>query len=239
MSAVVVMPVAITDEYRFQAFEFVKRRLAEDGWPIVASSHEFDALPTWCKADAVHDALDRAPGRDDDVLIVHDADCVVDLGALRGAVDVIERDEYGWAIPYTHVVRLSQYVTESFMRGGPPSQAERAPYIGIPGGGVVVLRRSTYATCPLDRRFIGWGDEDQSWGWALGTLFGAPWRHDADVVHLWHPPAVPHGQRRSTSMASNKLRRAYSAYRTEPRRMRDLVADAALASRTATLDGRK
>lgn len=230
MSAVVVIPLAVTDEYREAAYAFVSRRLIEDGWPIVAYEGDQER---WCKACTVRGALDAADEHvgmhPDDVLIIHDADVVLDLWALRAAVGWVERGDVAWAIPHQAVYRLSEAASAAYMRDAHLSSTPdlvRWPYIGVPGGGCVVLRRSTYDDCPLDRRFLGWGDEDQSWGWALGTLHGAPWRAEADLVHLWHPPQPGSQGTRSASLDSNRLRRAYRAYRADPARMRALVADA-------------
>jgi len=41
------------------------------------------------------------------------------------------------------------------------------PYPGYPGGGITVLPRSTYTEVPLDLRYEGWGQEDESWAHAL------------------------------------------------------------------------
>jgi hypothetical protein len=222
MSVAVVMPYQ-AGPGRADLLHHVWNRLADDGWPVVIGAPRQER---WCKATAVGEAIAQVELRAHagDVLVVHDADVIVDLAALREAVAIVETGGAGWAIPHTHVVRLSENASEALLRGSPmasPSLA-RQPYVGVPGGGVVVVPLATYEDTPLDRRFVGWGDEDESWGWALRTLHGEPWRSDASLVHLWHPHAAP-GARRNPDINANRLRRAYRAYREDPERMRALV----------------
>ena len=63
----------------------------------------------------------------------------------------------------------------------------RNPYPGMVGGGIMVIRRDVYEQCPLDPRFLGWGQEDASWGAALTRLHGLQ-RGTGDLWHLWHEP---------------------------------------------------
>jgi hypothetical protein len=227
MSTAVVVPYQ-TGPARPEALHFVWNRLADDGWPVVLGTLEHRTIddPRWCKAEAVAQAVAMVAlhGHRDDVLVIQDADVLVDLASLRIAVDAVETGRVAWAIPHTLVVRLSEDATAHLYADDPldPPTLTRQPYVGMPGGGCVVIRRETYEDCPLDRRFCGWGDEDQAWGWALGTLYGAAWRADADLIHLWHPHAAPH-QLRSPSLDSSRLRRAYRAYRSDPTKMRELV----------------
>jgi hypothetical protein len=222
VSAVVIVPFQPTDDSRVRAWDRVSSRLQDAGWPVVMA----ECPGAWCKAEAVSAALDFASGDDDDVLIVHDADVILDLASLRDTVAHVEDGTVEWAIPHTLVMRMTAESTAAYYEGmlvGKPDLV-RWPYIGMAGGGCVVLRRRTYDDCPLDRRFVGWGDEDQSWGWALGTLHGLPWRAPADLFHLWHAPQPGAQGARSASLASNRLRRAYRAYRSNPEAMRALVA---------------
>lgn len=224
MSTVICMPIRFTDHHRARAWEYVTDRLIHDGWPTLSTGHQIDP---WCKADAVQVAREEAMRwhRGDPVLVVHDADAVIDLADLRAAVEAVESGDVEWAIPHHLVKRLSEEATEMAYEGMPLTAPDlvRQPYVGLEGGGCTVLRASTYDDCPLDRRFLGWGEEDQSWGWALRALHGVPWRGTSDLWHLWHPSSVESRNGRSTRMASNQLRRAYRAYRDEPANMRALI----------------
>lgn len=207
---------------RARAYCTVRQHLDRLGIEVVSGTSPADA---WCKADAVADALAHT---DADMIIVHDADVIVQLAAIEAAVSAVDHGVAEWSIPHNLVHRLDEDSTKVVLATGTPSvtrQLVRWPYVGMVGGGVVVMRRETYDDCPLDPRFKGWGSEDQSWGFALESLHGAPWRGSADLFHLWHPHAEP-GAQRSPLFASERLRRAYRAYRERPELMRGLVDEA-------------
>lgn len=180
----------------------------------VLSLHEYpvtiaEAPPgDWCKALAVMPAVERSSA---DVIVLADADVWTD--GIEAAVKAVE-DEAAWAIPHQLVRRLDE-------NGG---EAER-PYVGIEGGGIVVARRETLLDVPLDPRFVGWGQEDESHGVALTTLHGRPWRGTADLTHFHHPPQ-PRLSRARGSRESWELRRRYMRARHDKRAMRELVAEA-------------
>lgn len=169
---------------RDRVWEWLQAWWARTGWEVVTG--ECPPGP-WVKALAVEDALSKASG---DVLVVADADVIVP--AIGQAVDAVLAG-HAWAVPHRVVHRLSRQGTSAVLRGGAiTGQAlEQRPYVGMLGGGCVVLRRETYVACPLDRRFQGWGQEDQSWGVALGSLCGRPWQpagQQEPLFHLWHAP---------------------------------------------------
>jgi hypothetical protein len=89
---------------------------------------------------------------------------------------------------------------------------------------MTVLTRETYEQVPLDRRFAGWGQEDESWALALTCLTGAPWRGDAPLWHLWHPPQ-DRASRRWGSGASRALWARYCQAAADPDAMRALLAE--------------
>lgn len=223
MSVVVLVPYA-EGEGRARLLRYVQGRLCDDGWPVVVG-RGVAGRDGWCKAAAVAEALQAAAGRPDDVVVVHDADVLVDLRALRQAVDAVEAGA-GWAIPHYQVLRLDQLTTDVVLAGHPlPARhgLTRAAYVGVAGGGCVVMTRAVYEDCPLDHRFFGWGDEDLCWGWALSTLHGGPWRSTDDLVHLWHPHAEP-GAQRAVRRESGTVRRHYRSARHSPERMRAVIA---------------
>lgn len=214
MTAVVPYAAGESAE-RVRAFLAVCARLSRYGYGPRVGSVDGE----WCKAAAVADALPESG-----TVIVHDADVIVSRAALAAAVDAV-RAGAAWAVPHRGVFRLSDEATVRYLADGTVTDVVRPPYEGVAGGGIVVLDRETYAACPLDRRFIGWGSEDEAWGMALRALYGDPWRGDADLVHLWHPHPAP-GARRSPRLASVRLWRAYRYASRDPERMRVLLAGA-------------
>lgn len=192
------------------------------GWEIV----EGDPGPgEWCKARAVADALTRASG---DVLVVIDADVLVDLDVLRCAVAT----DAPWVIPHRMWTRLTPEGTERVLDGEDPFTVRAAPEFvleedqGRPGGGCVVISRTRYEMCPLDPRFIGWGQEDTSWAAAMRTLLGVPGRLGTRMVHLWHPPQE-RMSRRVGSPEGRALHLRYLAARGRREQMERLVAEGA------------
>lgn len=229
MTAAVVTPVGMGSIERAQAWSVVKRHLWDRGYPVLTNPID-PYQQQWVKAHAVRAAIDAANPTvpDDTVLLIHDADVMVPAQAMTAAVQAVESGEYQWAIPHRLVWRLTRRATAQFNETGfvpEAAELERHPYIGVPGGGVVVLRRDLYDRVPLDPRFVGWGDEDVAWGWALHTLAGAPWRGDDHLVHLWHPHAAPQ-QRHNSDPEAVQLWRRYRAARDRPEQMAALVRHA-------------
>lgn len=182
----------------------------------------------WCKAAAVARALDGATAP---VLVVHDADVLVEPGALVSAITAVQ-DGAPWAMPHGTVRRLTERSSELVYSGWPLtgglSLAERA-YRGVAGGGVVVLPRVTYDDVPLDPRFVGWGQEDTSWSKALRVLAGEPVRFDGTLWHLWHEPQR-RDSRRYGSPNSRALAERYRLALRSPAAMRQLVEDGKAAA---------
>lgn len=219
MRAAVVVPYSPTDQYRQDAWRYVRAHLVEDyGEPIVGWM--------FSKAASVN-ALVR--GSDADVLIIHDADSYVDNAVLDEAVRIVLSGRAQWVVPHGMVYRLGKGSTQRWMETGDPATRAicRAVYQGPAGGGIVVLSRQAFDTVNgMDERFTDWGWEDQAWGRALGTLCGPYVRLGADLTHLWHPPAV------LDSTPSAAMRAHYQRYKAatfHPRMMRALVTDQAPA----------
>lgn len=209
----VVVPWRGGCPHRERALSWVvtKYQTTHPTWQVVLGEHTADQ---WCKAEAVTAGLALT---DADRLVIADADCWVDN--LADAVN----SSAPWTVPHLMVHRLDEQSTEQMYRTGVPGpgRTER-PYRGHVGGGVVVIDRETYDAVPLDPRFTGWGQEDDSWSVALHTLVGPPHRGDADLVHLWHPPQK-RMNRINGSRAGVALARRYRAVRNDPEAMRTLI----------------
>lgn len=211
---------------RGDAWGFVQGHLCRYGWPVQAG---FVCGDEWVKAHAVAYGIAHT---DADVLIVHDADVIASEMCVRSAVQVVTDGVAAWAMPHGLVHRYDKRSTLAMYAADHASAPtfERWPYGGMIGGGIVVVRRDVYEDCPLDARFVGWGGEDQSWGNALLTLHGPPWRGSCSLVHLWHPHAtgIPPSRLpgRPPRKESELLRRAYREARNDPPRMRALVSTA-------------
>lgn len=227
MSAAVLIPWRDTAcPHRERALSWVLTQLAEHPWPVVIGRH--DKGP-WCKAKAVDDALAQT---DAETLIIHDADVLTD--GLSEAVRSVQ-EGMAWAIPHRSscgIFRLSAGATEALLSGAAPDlkDLDERPYDGVACGGVFVVQRRVYEDCPMDPRFEGFGGEDESLGWALRALHGAPWRGTSRLVHLWHPPQERVSRTRGSD-ANVALRKRYARLRFRPDDMRRLVKEAQDAHR--------
>lgn len=212
MGTALLIPWRPGDPHREAAWSLLKPRHLQAGRTVIEGGCEGE----WCKAGAVADALRQT---DADVVVMHDADVWCDgLGEAIGSID----RECRWAIPHDKVYRLAEGQLE------PTTDRKRLtqhPYPGWAGGGIVVIRRDAYRDCPLDPRFVGWGSEDAAWALALTTLFGAPWRGDADLWHWWHPPQ-PRLNRAVGSRESEALLRRYKHADGNRREMQALIEEA-------------
>jgi hypothetical protein len=194
---------------------------------MTTGDHSKFAAGPWSKGRHLAALLDRAP---DGIIIVSDIDVWTPPDAIRDAVSAVQVGA-GWAIPHGDVYRLTRQATDALVadeRGLllqrlADRDMDQPPYPGHPGGGIVVLPTATAREIPLDPRFWGWGQEDDSWALALTTLVGTPWRGRAPLIHLWHPPQ----DRRTRGQGSHigvALYRQYLAASHHPDAMRALIA---------------
>lgn len=204
----------------------MRGRYGAEGWPVVEA---LAPAGPWVKAAAVMPAVEASAA---DVMVVADADVWCD--GLAKAVDAVVQGAV-WAIPHGRVCRLTESASEAVEAGASPSRddVEQPPYRGVPGGGIVVIPRASVLEVPLDPRFVGWGGEDHSWGYALRTLLGSPWRGSAPLWHLWHPPQ-PRLSRRIGSAENDALHLRYAAARRNPAAMRALIDEVADAGMVGT-----
>lgn len=202
--ALVLIPWQDTDDAaRKAAFREVLRHWNRDHDMAVRVSRLPRGVP-WCKAEALTHGMSAARS---DVVIVADADCIVDPQAVTDCVRIAAAGA-PWAIPHWHVVRLTRAATGRYLRGEPVDrEVEQEPYLGVATGGCVIIRTDVALSVPMDATYKEWGGEDYSWGYALDTLVGGPYRPKArtDLIHLWHPrhPRAGHG----TNLSSDEDRR--------------------------------
>lgn len=227
----VAVPWAATAPEREQALAWVARQWANVGHVGLRLGLGLTDDGNWCKALGVANAIADQPG---DILVVTDADVFT-----PGVVDAIERVRDGapWSIPHNRVYRLNRGATGDVLAGREPHRrmpleplVEHTipgfPYPGVDGGGIVVCRRDVYEQCPLDPRFVGWGQEDEAWARALGCLYGPVGRLEHPLWHLWHPPADP---MRKGSPESHALFKRYQKAKRRPEQMRALIDEGRVA----------
>jgi len=216
-SVEVVVPWRGGCPHRHAALDWVTARLADMGLKVTVGEH---VDGEWSKARAVH-----AAGATADVLVIHDADVWCD--GLDASIAAVQAGA-SWAIPHREVRRLDAASTSAVLGGGPLKGrlAERI-HGGHAGGGITVLPRSVYESCPLDPRFEGWGQEDDSWAIALEAIRGPHRRGLPPLWHLWHPPSP----RLTRAVGSDRGRALHDRYRAA---RRDLAAITALVAEART-----
>jgi len=220
VAEVSVLVPARLDAQRQRLWDHLRPRWEKLGYEVV----EGTCQGPWRKAVAVADALSRASGS---VLVVADADVWCD--AVPQAVAAVKAGA-AWAIPHYRVLRLTKPATQDVLATGnwptrrTTTTFAQRPYPGRPGGGLLVLTRDAYRSAPMDPRFTGWGQEDESWALALGTMLGRSWRGTADLWHLWHDPMVRQS-RAIGSADSLALHRRYTRAMKNKPRMTSLLAE--------------
>lgn len=225
MTTAVVIPFRGGCAHRERSLEWVQARFRRHhpDWDVVIGSCSDGPFN---RSEAILDGARRTASS---VIVATDGDVWCD--GIAAAVDAVRTA--CWAIPHWLIHRLSESSTDAVIAGAdwrslPLSKdnaQDRRPYRGHEAGTLIVLRRDVLEEVPPDRRFVGWGQEDDAWAMALRTLVGQPWRGDTDLVHLWHPP-----QPRQTRVVGNPhsfaLARRYRAARSSPARMRALIEEA-------------
>ena len=192
------------------------------GYVTTRHTHPFTVAhgsTPWVKANAVMPAVARSTA---DIVVVSDADVWCDPTEAIEAV----RAGAPWAKPHRNVYRLNAEGTEAFYEGADYRDLplDREVYRGIAGGGMVVAKRTTLLDIPLDPRFVGWGQEDESWALALHTVAGMAYLGEEDLIHLWHPPQ-PRLSSRKGSRENWNLMRRYVTARRDPEQMRSLLKE--------------
>lgn len=221
----VVIPVRRPgDEHRERALAWTHDRYLREALTVLYGHHYADEGPfnrsLACLRGA---ALWQHEG-----YIFADGDCWVEIEALSAAMSATLTR--GWSVPHKNIHRLSADSTRLVLEGtdwrGLPlstdNRRDARPYRGNECGTLVCMTKDVLWAVPPDVRFVGWGQEDEAWAFALRTLVGPPWRGDADLVHLWHPPQ-PRQDRRVGSPAGAKLLHRYRQAQGQKRKMRALI----------------
>lgn len=207
--------------HRARAWRWVRSRYASahPDWSLVEARPR--TAGAWCKAAAVNPAIAASEA---EILVVADADVWTE--GLPAAVAAVQDGEAAWAVPHGFVHRMSAEGTAAILSGADWRSQEplEEPHWGIEGGGILVARREALLSAPLDYRFVSWGQEDECQAMALRTLVGEPWRGEAGLLHLWHPPQERYTRRRG-SRESWELRSRYRAAAENPVAMAAMIEE--------------
>ncbi|MEX5636529.1 galactosyltransferase-related protein [Parafrankia sp. FMc2] len=210
---------------RHWAWLAARWHVAFPDWELRLGEHPASA-GAWCKAVAVAWALEDCTA---EVLVVADADVWATPSNVARAAELAAGGA-PWVMPHRQVRRLSAATTVRVLAGEPLEEAAaprsalaERPYAAMRGGGLFVIRRSSWlAVGGFDARFCGWGGEDEAFGRAADALLGDAVRLSGVLWHLWHLPQ-PRLSRTVGSEPQRQLVARYRAARRDRRAMRQLI----------------
>jgi predicted glycosyltransferase involved in capsule biosynthesis len=125
-----------------------------------------------------------------DVLLVVDADTLLDKKAIEKAIAVVSKEDYV-CMPYTFYNRLSEKVSTSLLKGELSFeqlavQGENSAW-NHPGGAYVMSSSTFLRLNGWDERFVGWGYEDDAFSEAHIKILGRGFvRVDGFALTLHH-----------------------------------------------------
>lgn len=213
----VIIPWRAGCPYRQLNLDWLISGLESFGYRVILGELEPDQ--PWSKARAVQAGLAQSTAEH---IVISDGD--VWSGFVEQAVDMLA--EFPYAVPFREVKRLTPEATGvALTTGNLHGKLQQQAYNGVEGGGLLAISRENYERVPLDPRFVGWGQEDESWGMALLALLGKGWRGTEPLYHLWHPPQ-PRQNRATGSEASRNLRNQYLRARRDVAMMQGIVDQA-------------
>lgn len=216
----VIIPFYSDDPNRRQAFEFVKT------WWTNNFNYEIINVSSggpYTKGASTHLGVSLT---DQQTIVIADADCYIENPQhVIDYVSAVESGQLQWVIPHKKVYRIPEVLTQKLYDTGTIDLKQVGCYnISINmGGGMPILSRKAWETVNgIDPRFVGWGGEDVSFGWALRCLVGEPTRGFSNLVHLYHPDQGP---RKQISPENQKLMARYQLASHDKIAMRKLVAE--------------
>lgn len=183
-----------------KAFEF---------WSSVGHVHFFDSGHTpFNRAASRNLAVRTAVELGYEKLVVTDADCIPESGAVSDAWDAATDDAV--RLPYTACnVRSSD-------------GADLGTFTFTCGGVYVTTPTAWFAIGGQDERFDRWAPEDMAFSIAHKTLRGPMPRHNALLISLGHGAPEKHAD--SETDPNVALYRQYEAADGDPERMRELCS---------------
>lgn len=213
MKTAVIIPFYSNNVDRITAYQYTV-----DWWKSCYPEFEIirgESFP-FIKGVALQNAINQT---DAECLIIADADSIIaPKENIQKAVDFISRTSR-WFVPYDRVFRFTKEETNDYYfkseHGFPDLKSKHeticAPYYPTLGGGIVILPRTLWDLVGgIDKRFVGWGGEDRSFGYALSTIHSHPIQMEGRLLHLWHPDQGPtQPMSRDTIDLAERYRKAY------------------------------
>lgn len=186
MSLSIVVPFRGGCPHRERAYLYVRARLAVS-FPTAEIIDADDGGKVFSRERSLNLGASRAKG---DMLVFHEADCIVAPRQILAAIDLAALDPGRLVLPYSTVYLLSPEATDLVISG--PSGAD-LPGVSVAVGmlgGIGVISRATFERVGgFDSSLEGWGRGDVSFVEACDRHAAPTMRTMGELLHLWHPPS--------------------------------------------------
>jgi len=183
------------------------------------------------RSEACNDAFDGSIGS---LIAIADADTLFDPNAITLATAAVTNGA-PWVVPHDMYYNATREWTQDFYACDQKNREQKLRSIVHPLhhehalkntiSGMLVMSRDAFVTAGgMDQRFIGWGYEDDAFGYALWTLVGKPVRVlESFVVHLWHPRSDAENFKQPHILENKALMLRYRSANMNPESMRELI----------------
>lgn len=182
--------------------------------------------------DSGHEPFSRAGSRnlgvrlaqeaECDVVVICDADTLVERGPLAEAIDAAHDGVLH--LPYTRYRSLTKRGLAQFNAGWDLLECEVDHDHEWATGGVLVIQPDRWWQAGgMDEAMVGWGFEDTAYRVAADTLLGPTVRHAGVITHLWHRGEWRLGSPQYNANAQRMAR--YTAAAGDPDAVRAVVAE--------------
>jgi hypothetical protein len=207
--------------------------------------HLRDILPdaVHLDVDSGHQPFSRAGSRnlgvrlaqeaDCDVVVINDADTLVEREPLLEAIDAAHDGVLH--LPFRRYRSLTRRGLAQFNAGWNLLDCEvDHDHEWATGGVIVTTPQAWTAAGGMDERFRNWGHEDVALRVAADTLCGPTVKHSGTIHHLWHRREMGLGT--PDNLANAALCERYIQAEGDADAMRALVAEHTMAHLTGVLD---
>lgn len=157
-----------------------------------------------------------------DVVVICDADTLVEREALLGAIEACADGLLH--LPYRRYRSLTRRGLAQYNSGTPLLDCEvDHDHEWATGGIYVIQAQAWWRAGGMDEAFRSWGFEDSAYRIAADALLGPTVRHEGVIHHLWHGPEWNIGSPQYNANAAHMQR--YVAAEGDTEAVREIVSE--------------